>query len=121
MDKRGRLLAETCKTFAAGPALDATDRVLTYRELSEAASAIERALLSVGLTPDEPVLVPVANEARDLAALIGVWRAGGGAVPVARHAPGSAGGAPPAATGARVSVTNNPDEPVKHVSCDAPT
>src|SRR5260370_21238451 len=85
MDKRGRLLAETCKTFAAGPALDATDRVLTYRELSEAASAIERALLSVGLTPDEPLLVPVANEARDPAALMGVWRAGG--VAVARGAP----------------------------------
>jgi len=103
MDNLGSLLIETCKASADTPALDDTDRALTYRQLSEAASAIERALLSVGLTPDEPVLVPVANEARDLAALMGVWRAGGVAIPVARNAPASAIEATRATTGARFS------------------
>ncbi len=52
MDNLGSLLTETCKTFADARALDDTDRALTYRQLSEAASAVERALVSVGLTPD---------------------------------------------------------------------
>ena len=72
MDNLGSLLIETYKVSADAPALDDTDRALTYRQLSEAASAVERALVSVGLTPDEPVLVPVANEARDPAALLAV-------------------------------------------------
>jgi long-chain acyl-CoA synthetase len=114
------LLTETCKTFADARALDDTDRALTYRQLSQAASAIERALLSVGLTPDEPVLVPIANEARDPAALIGVWRAGGVAVPVARNAPASAIEAMRATTGARFSLTNTAEEPVSQVGEEAP-
>ena len=47
MDNLGSLLTETRKAFADAPALDDTDRTLTYRQLSEAASAIKRALLSV--------------------------------------------------------------------------
>ncbi len=120
MDNLGSLLTETCKTFADARALDDTDRALTYRQLSEAASAIERALLSVGLTPDEPVLVPVANEARDPAALMGVWRAGGVAVPVARNAPASSIEAMRATTGARFSLTNTAEEPVSQVGEKAP-
>jgi acyl-CoA synthetase (AMP-forming)/AMP-acid ligase II len=120
MDNLGSLLTETCKTFADARALDDTDRALTYRQLSEAASAIERALLSVGLTPDEPVLVPVANEARDPAALMGVWRARGVAVPVARNAPASSIEAMRATTGARFSLTNTAEEPVSQVGEKAP-
>ncbi len=52
MDNLGSLLIETYKVSADAPALDDTDRALTYRQLSEAASAVERALVSVGLTPD---------------------------------------------------------------------
>src|SRR6266404_2192744 len=120
MDNLGSLLTETCKAFADASALDDTDRALTYRQLSEAASAIERALLSGGLTPDEPVLVPVANEARDPAALMGVWRAGGVAVPVARNAPASSIEAMRATTGARFSLTNTAEEPVSQVGEKAP-
>jgi long-chain acyl-CoA synthetase len=106
----GRHLAEKFAGFAGGPALADTGGALTYRELAEAAAAIEQALRSAGLTPDEPVLVPVANEPRDAAALIGTWLAGGVAVPVARHAPVTATEAIRSATGARFSVTNAADE-----------
>ena len=90
MANLGRLLVEKFGGFADGPALADTGGALTYRELTQAATAVEQALRDAGLSPDEPVLVPVANEPRDAAALIGAWLAGGVAVPVARHAPANA-------------------------------
>jgi len=62
------------------------------------------------------VLVPVANEPRDAAALIGAWLAGGVAVPVARHAPANAIEAVRKATGARFSVTNTAEERVAQIA-----
>ena len=49
---------------------------------ADAAAALSRA----GLGAAEPVLVPVSNEARDVAAILGVILAGGVAVPVHRRA-----------------------------------
>jgi acyl-CoA synthetase (AMP-forming)/AMP-acid ligase II len=66
------------------------------------------------------VLVPVANEPRDAAALIGAWLAGGVAVPVARHAPANAIEAVRKATGARFSVTNTAEERVAQSAERAP-
>jgi acyl-CoA synthetase (AMP-forming)/AMP-acid ligase II len=120
MDNLGSLLTKSCKAFAEAPALVDIGSTLTYRQLSEAAAAVERTLHSAGLTPDEPVLVPVANEARDPAALMGVWLAGGVAVPVARNAPASAVETVRAMTGARFSVTNTVEEPVSKVGEKAP-
>jgi long-chain acyl-CoA synthetase len=116
MDNLGSWLTQSCKTFADAPALNGAGRTLTYRQLAEAAAAVEGALRSVGLLPDEPVLVPVANEARDPAALMGVWLAGGVAVPVARNAPASAIETMRATTGARFSVTNAVEELVIKVA-----
>ena len=98
------------------PALADTGGALTYRELTQAATAVEQALRDAGLSPDEPVLVPVANEPRDAAALIGAWLAGGVAVPVARHAPANAIEAVRKATGARFSVTNTAEERVAQIA-----
>ena len=72
------------------------------------------------MSPDEPLLVPVANEPRDAAALIGVWLAGGVAVPVARHAPANAIEAIRRATGARLLVTNTADERVVEIRSNVP-
>jgi len=120
MANLGRLLVEKFAAFADGPALADTGGALTYRELTQAATAVEQALRDAGLSPDEPVLVPVANEPRDAAALIGAWLAGGVAVPVARHAPANAIEAVRKATGARFSVTNTAEERVAQSAERAP-
>ena len=120
MTNLGRLLAERFAAYADSPALADAGSALTYRELAQAAIAVEHALRKAGLTPDEPLLVPVANEPRDAAALIGTWLAGGVAVPVARHAPANAIEAIRGATGARFSVTNADDERVATIADVAP-
>jgi long-chain acyl-CoA synthetase len=108
MDNLGSLLLQSFAAFGEHPALIDSGGIWTYRRLADAARAIERALRSAGVEPHEPVMVPVANEAHDGAALIGVWLAGAVAVPVARHAPAAAIEAVRTATGARLSVTNAP-------------
>jgi acyl-CoA synthetase (AMP-forming)/AMP-acid ligase II len=120
MANLGGLLVEKFAGYAERPALADTGSALTYRELAQAATAVEHALRKAGLTPDEPLLVPVANEPRDAAALIGTWLAGGVAVPVARHAPANAIEAIRAATGARFSVNNADDERVTTIADNAP-
>ncbi|HXD13888.1 MAG TPA: fatty acid--CoA ligase family protein [Xanthobacteraceae bacterium] len=120
MANLGSMLLEKFAGFADAPALDDLSGALTYRALSQAALNVERTLRNERLVADEPVLVPVANEARDAAALVGVWLAGGVAVPVARHAPASAIELARAATGARFSVTNTADELVHRVADHAP-
>jgi long-chain acyl-CoA synthetase len=116
MANLGRLLAEKFVGFADRPALANAGSALTYRELAQAAGAVEQALRSAGLNAHEPVMVPVANEPRDAAALIGAWLAGGVAVPVARHAPANAIDAVRKATGARFSVTNAVEERVAEIA-----
>ena len=120
MASLGSLLLAKFTEFADAPALNDRGGALTYRALAQAARNVEQALRSAGVAADEPVLVPVANEARDAAALLGVWLAGGVGVPVARHAPASAIELLRAATGARLSVTNAADETVAMVGDSAP-
>jgi long-chain acyl-CoA synthetase len=112
MDNLGSLLLQSFAAFGEHPALIDSGGIWTYRRLADAAAAIERALRNAGVEPHEPVMVPVANEARDGAALIGVWLAGAVAVPVMRHAPAPAIEAVRIATGARLSVTNAPAQRV---------
>src|SRR5262249_18791054 len=121
MDNLGRLLLQRFAACHDHPALCDVDGTVAYRELSETALAVERVLRAAGLEPDEPVIVPVANEARDPAALIGTWLAGGVAVPVARQAPKAAIDATSAATGARFSLTNGPGECVSRIKSEPPS
>src|SRR6202023_3078095 len=58
--------------------------------------------------------------ARDPAALMGVWRAGGVAGPLGRNAPANAIEAMGAKTGARFSQTNTAEESVSQVGEEAP-
>jgi long-chain acyl-CoA synthetase len=120
MANLGRLLVEKFAGYADRPALADAGSALTYRELAQAATAVEHALSNAGLTQDEPVIVPVANEPRDATALIGTWLATGVAVPVARHAPANAIEAIRTATGARFSVTNAADERVTTIADKPP-
>ena len=110
MSNLGSLLLKRFAAFADTPALNDSSGSWRYRQLADAAIALERALCGAGLAPHEPVIVPVANEVRDSAALIGTWLAGGVAVPVARHAPVTVIDAVRAATSARFCVTNAADQ-----------
>jgi acyl-CoA synthetase (AMP-forming)/AMP-acid ligase II len=87
MDNLGRLLLERFESISGAPALNDTGGTLSYRVLAGEALKVASALNSLGVSEDEPVLVSVANEARDVSALIGVWLAGGVVVPVGRHSP----------------------------------
>ena len=71
------------------------------RVLSQA-RAIARDLSAIA--PGEPVLATIANAPVDLAAMLGIWLAGGVAVPVPANAPAFAADAVQQATGARFRV-----------------
>ena len=59
------------------------------------------------IAPGEPVLATIANAPADLAAMLGVWLAGGVVVPVPANAPARAAEAVQQATGARFRVDGN--------------
>jgi long-chain acyl-CoA synthetase len=87
-----------------GAVVDATGRheLATLQAWAADAAA---ALAREGLGPGEPVLVPVANEARDIASMLGVILAGGVAVPVHRRAHADTARQHRAATGARLRLS----------------
>ena len=118
-DNLGILLADACRKFAVQAALEEKYTALSYSQLSALSGKVASVLRGHGLMRDEPVLVPVANEARDVAAFIGVWLAGGVVVPVARHAPATVIEAARAVCGARFFATGS-DEIVRHSGHEAP-
>ena len=66
-----------------GAALESTaGERLDPAEALAAAARVARLLEEGGVRPDEPVLVAIGNRPADLAALLGIWRAGAVAVPV---------------------------------------
>ncbi|MCL8382557.1 class I adenylate-forming enzyme family protein [Xanthobacter aminoxidans] len=67
---------------AAGTVAEDGGAAHTADALRAAASSLAAQLRADGLTPDEPVIVAVANRAADLASFFGVWQAGGVAVPL---------------------------------------
>ncbi|MGE5201995.1 MAG: AMP-binding protein, partial [Acidobacteriota bacterium] len=76
--------------LAASPerlAARGTDGDFTYAALDRAAADVARALVARGVGADEPVAVRVGNRALDLAGFLGVWHAGGVAVPIHRTTP----------------------------------
>lgn len=81
----GAALHDALGRFAG--AIAAIDRAGAhpYAALDAQAAAVARAL--AGCSPDEPVILRTSNRASDLAAFIGVWRAGGVVVPAHRSMP----------------------------------
>ena len=107
MSELTRRLDRACRRFA--PRLAAVDDDgdrLTYAELSAAADEVASALK---LRPSEPVIVPVSNRARDLAAFLGVWRAGGVVAPLHRAATPATAAKTAALTKARFVADCRPD------------
>ncbi|HBL31274.1 MAG TPA: non-ribosomal peptide synthetase, partial [Acidobacteria bacterium] len=68
-------------------AVVAAGRTLTFRELDRRANRIARRLRRLGVERESRVLLGLARTPDLLAALIGLWKAGGAAVPVAPDAP----------------------------------
>lgn len=84
----GLALQQACRVPAAqGPAIVGDTSSLGHAELLDRAQAVQAALAAAGLAADEPVHVQVSNQPQDIAALLGVWLAGGVAVPVHRSTP----------------------------------
>lgn len=83
----GSALNSACSMFGHALALTGTDSALTYAMLAHEAERVSSALHTAGIIPNEPVHVHVSNHPLDIAALLGVWNAGGVVVPVHRTTP----------------------------------
>lgn len=83
----GVILNRACDMFGDAVAMSGGECTLTYTRFAEEARRVSNALRSAGLAPNEPVHVNVSNNPLDLAALLGVWNAGGVAVPIHRTTP----------------------------------
>ena len=80
-------LTTACRQFQASDALVTTGSVLRYADLAAHGAEVAATLRDAGLRAHEPVHVQVSNQPLDIAALLGVWQAGGVAVPVHRSTP----------------------------------
>ncbi len=78
---------EIARTHSGLVAVDDGETRLTFVELDRVSDDVARALSVSGIDISEPVIVPVSTLAVDLAGFIGVWRAGGVAVPLHRGMP----------------------------------
>ena len=75
-----------------------------YAALRARAAEIGRELRAHNLSRDEPVHVVIGNQAADLAAMLGVWSAGGVVVPLSAGSPAATATRLAAMTAARLSV-----------------
>jgi len=82
MEHLSRILDAALAARPERLAAQGSDGALTYAEFDRVADAGARQLRRLGINRDEPVVVSIANRARDLAGFLGVWRAGGVAVPI---------------------------------------
>jgi len=80
-------LLRACALHGPSIALSGSGQSITFDAFADAARSVERALRSGGLRPDEPVVLDVSNDPRDLVALLGIWLADGVAIPVHRNTP----------------------------------
>lgn len=87
---------------SASPSLAGGDETLDGAALARLADEVAAGLAR--LAPAEPVLVAIGNRPRDLAALLGVWRAGGVAVPLHVATPEAVQAGLQRRTGARLLV-----------------
>jgi long-chain acyl-CoA synthetase len=91
------LIAGQTRVEGSGEALDTT-------AFGALAAHVAQSLGAAGLLSPEPVHFVIRNRPRDLAALLGIWRAGGVAVPVHVSSPDAVRAALQARTKARFAV-----------------
>ncbi|HUK10576.1 MAG TPA: class I adenylate-forming enzyme family protein [Stellaceae bacterium] len=87
MQHLSQLLDDPLSRAPERPAARGLDGNYTYAALDRAAEIVARGLAARDVRPNEPVVVRIGNRALDLAGFIGVWRAGGVAVPIHRTTP----------------------------------
>ena len=104
-----RALIEACRCFDSAPALSWPSGDTSYRSLAQRGRQLESCLRHAGVQPDEPVHVPVSNEPRDVAALLGTWLAGAVAVPIHRATPPAVMAAFQQRSMARFALDPDPD------------
>lgn len=101
-------LNSACAIYSSSVALSGVQLELTYARFAEEAERLCSALLDAGLVSNEPVHVNVSNHPLDLAALLGVWNAGGVVVPLHRSTPDIVAAKVMEKTGARFLVDMRP-------------
>jgi len=84
---------------------------VSFAELNRQANQIARRLRGLGVGPEKLVGVCMATGPRQLAALLGVWKAGGGYVPLDPALPAERLSFMIADTGLTVILTDNPSQP----------
>ena len=99
----GRTLHAVCRQFDS-LALVCEHQEMRYSQLGELADKVAALLRAAGLETDEPVHVMVSNQPFDIAAMLGVWLAGGVVVAVHRSSPAAVTAALEQRTGARFRV-----------------
>ena len=100
----GAALSAACGEFGAALALSDGSMALRYADLAAAAREVSQSLRAAGLGANEPVHVQVSNQPTDIVALLGVWLAGGVAVPLHRSTPPAVAAALQQRTLARLAV-----------------
>ena len=83
----GNVLSAACLQYGARIALSSDQETLSYSKLNDTAKEYAGQLIELGVRPNEPVLVMVSNQMMDVAAILGVWLAGGVIIPVHRSSP----------------------------------
>jgi len=83
----GNVLSAACLQYGARIALSSDQETLSYSKLNDTAKEYAGQLIELGVRPNEPVLVIVSNQMMDMAAILGVWLAGGVIIPVHRSSP----------------------------------
>lgn len=119
-----KALDTACRIFGNAVALSGLSTIVTYGQLADRARVVATRLRDAGLDADEPVHVQVSNQPLDVAALFGVWLAGGVAVPIHRTIPPSVATGLQQRTRARflVDLQSEPDaaDPLSTIAADAP-
>lgn len=100
----GSALNAACDAFSSTVAASSGRKVFSYADLATHARSVTAALRAAGIYADEPVHINVSNDPLDLAALLGVWLAGGVAVPIHRTTPAAAAASVQAKSGTRFLV-----------------
>ncbi len=109
-------IARLAQTMPERVAVEDGKERWTYRELMAAANRLAVDLDRADLAANEPIIVRVSNRVVDVAAFLGVWQAGGVAVPLHRTVPEMVAGRTIARIGARFAI----DESLRDLATEPP-
>jgi long-chain acyl-CoA synthetase len=108
MSNLGAAVREACARRGEAPAIVGARETVSYRALAGLADDTAARLRRAGIERDEPVLLAVSNQPRDLGGFCGIWLAGGVAIPVHRNTVDIAAAGLRQRTGARLLVNMDP-------------